>query len=535
MTPATDLSLALDLLALDPKGLGGLHLIARPGPARDAAEAAIQTRFPSIRRLLPEADDTALFGGLDLSQTLATGTIAHSAGLLASAPALLLPGAERLTPGRAVRIAQRLDTDDAPLLIAIDESLPDEDGPPSALTDRLAFRIDLTDTRLDPLPDPAKPPKANQPKIPPEAITTLSQLCLDLGIDSLRAPLFALRTARALAMSQGRPEIDEDDLAEAIRLTLTHRITRLPEPPQPEPEQDQQDPTPPSDSTPLDLPQELLLEAIRATLPPDLLARLQSPKTKRAKGTGSGARSKGNRRGRPLPPRRGRPDGRSRIDVTATLTAAAPWQKLRPGDGLQIRPSDLRLKRYESKSDRLLLFAVDASGSAALARLAEAKGAIELLLGEAYARRDHVALIAFRRDTAELLLPPTRSLVQTKRRLAALPGGGGTPLASGLEAALTLARQTKGRGLTPSLILLTDGRANIALDGTADRTQAAEDAQRLARACRADGLDALVIDTGNRPEPALKTLAQMMDAPYLPLPRADAKRLSDAITSAMDS
>jgi len=100
-----------------------------------------------------------------------------------------------------------------------------------------------------------------------------------------------------------------------------------------------------------------------------------------------------------------------------------------------VRPADIHLSRYETRRDRLLIFTVDASGSAALARLAEAKGAVELLLAQAYARRDQVALVAFRGDGAETLLPPTRSLVQAKRRLAGLPGGGGTPLAAGLLAA----------------------------------------------------------------------------------------------------
>jgi magnesium chelatase subunit D len=85
--------------------------------------------------------------------------------------------------------------------------------------------------------------------------------------------------------------------------------------------------------------------------------------------------------------------------------------------------SDVRVRQFEERSDRAIIFVVDASGSAALARLAEAKGAIELLLGEAYARRDHVALVAFRGDGADILLPPTRSLVQTKRRLGQFRAG----------------------------------------------------------------------------------------------------------------
>ncbi|TKA97149.1 VWA domain-containing protein, partial [Cereibacter changlensis] len=236
--------------------------------------------------------------------------------------------------------------------------------------------------------------------------------------------------------------------------------------------------------------------------------------------------------------RAGRLGTDARIDLVATLRAAAPWQPLRRKQQnsdavLLVRPSDIRLKRFRETSDRVLIFAVDASGSSAMARLAEAKGAVELLLGQAYARRDHVALVAFRGRDAELMLPPTRSLVQTKRRLAGLPGGGATPLAHGLQMALAVGMQARARGLTPTIALLTDGRGNIALDGSANRAQAEEDAQRLATSIRASGLPALVIDTANRPQPGLAALARALDAPYLALPRADAYKLSAALGQAL--
>jgi magnesium chelatase subunit D len=223
----------------------------------------------------------------------------------------------------------------------------------------------------------------------------------------------------------------------------------------------------------------------------------------------------------------------------ATLRTAAPWQALRraaapqAAPGLLIRPSDIRIRRYDQPSDRLLVFAVDASGSAAMARMAEAKGAVEILLAEAYARRDHVALVGFRGAGAEILLPPTRSLVQTKRRLAGLPGGGATPLAAGLREAAGLARQARQRGLSPALVLLTDGRANVALDGAQDRARAAEDALRMARMVAADRLQALVIDTAARPQPALVALAGAAGGRYLALPRAEARGLSGAVAAAL--
>jgi magnesium chelatase subunit D len=365
-----------------------------------------------------------------------------------------------------------------------------------------------------------------------------------MGIASLRAPMLALAVARALAAWRGQDQASDDTLRHAAELTLAHRGDLPPQveenegpPPPPEPpdapEQDAQD-----QSQQDRLPDDILLEAIRAALPADLLARLAAGKAARsAKGSGSGAARKGNHRGRPLPSRPGTPGSGKRIDLVASLRAAAPWQPLRrrsvDATRLEIRQSDLRLKRYQETSDRVLIFAVDASGSSALARLGEAKGAVELLLAQAYARRDHVALIAFRGTAAELMLPPTRSLVQTKRRLASLPGGGGTPLAAGLQMAFELAGQTKARGMTPTVALLTDGRGNIALDGSANREMAEADSLKLARALRATGIPGLVIDIATRPQPALKRLAEMLDAPYLPLPRADAQRLSAALQAAL--
>ena len=124
---------------------------------------------------------------------------------------------------------------------------------------------------------------------------------------------------------------------------------------------------------------------------------------------------------------------------------------------MQIRAEDFHIQRYQQRASSCLILALDASGSAALNRLAEAKGAVELLLADCYVRRDSVAVLAFRGKAAELLLPPTRSLARAKRSLAGLPGGGGTPLASAMDAALALAEQIRRKGETPILVLLTAG------------------------------------------------------------------------------
>jgi magnesium chelatase subunit D len=198
---------------------------------------------------------------------------------------------------------------------------------------------------------------------------------------------------------------------------------------------------------------------------------------------------------------------------------------------LAIRTEDFHVHRYAENSPTCLIFAIDASGSAALHRLAEAKGAVELLLAQSYARRDQVCVIGFRGTSAEVLLPPTKSLVRAKRSLAGLPGGGGTPLAKAIAQSLHVALAEKRLGHAPSLVMLSDGRPNVTLQGQGGRAQALEDALTLARQWRAHGLPAIWLDTSARPEPQAQQLAQVMGARYVPLPLANGRRMAQAIQS----
>ena len=199
-----------------------------------------------------------------------------------------------------------------------------------------------------------------------------------------------------------------------------------------------------------------MLAAAAAAIPPDLLAQLRLGTLRRAAPDAVGPRRAAAAGGRARPadgrPAR-RPQAGARLNVVETLRAAAPWQPLRRRErGHRRRPGsrsgrdDFRVTRFKQRTRTTTIFVVDASGSAALNRLAEAKGAVELLLADCYVRRDQVALLAFRGREAELLLPPTRSLVRAKRSLAGLPGGGGTPLAAGIDAALALAERDPPQG-----------------------------------------------------------------------------------------
>jgi len=398
------------------------------------------------------------------------------------------------------------------------------------------------------------------------AVEALCGTAMMLGIDSLRAPFLALRVARAAAALDGRSAVAEADLILAARLVLAPRATRLPPAaetdsgpdPQTAPDANPPATSQPSDNQPDDARpdaeassgrplDDVVLDAARAALPPDLLARLAlsgGPVRSRQSGR-AGQTQSSTRRGRPIGVRPGQPKAGARLHILETLKAAAPWQKLRassvsqfgtPRFGtprrLEIRPADFRVVRCRQRGETTTVFAVDASGSAALHRLGEAKGAVELLLADCYVRRDQVALIAFRGRDATVLLPPTRSLVRAKRCLAGLPGGGATPLAAGIDAAAVLAGAERRRGRTPVIVLLTDGRANIARDGTGGRPRAETEALASARTPSAAGFTTLLVDTSPRPNPFAGRLAEAMRARYVPLPRADASTLSLAVRSA---
>ncbi|MGL4237313.1 magnesium chelatase subunit D [Tabrizicola sp.] len=548
------LDLALRVLAVDPAGVGGLWLRGRAGAVRDIATSAVAA-LPfdrPQRRVSAAIDDLALLGGPDPVATLAHGRPVWRAGLLAEPSVLILPMAEAAPPSLVARLAQALDRGQHGL-VALDEAAEDGEGLASALADRLGLFVTLEGERA---PGralrriSARDVNAARKRLPDVVCPTdlkrlLVTLADRLGIGSNRAVIACLRTARIIAALADRLTVSEEDLAQAVELSLAHRaelaaVAEEDEAPHAPPPENPPEPEDRPETEALDLHAltEMLVEVAKAALPKDILARLGAERAARAArgASGSGAAKAGNRRGRPLPSRAGRPDGRSRIDLVATLREAAPWQVLRrreaggaPDRALIVCRSDYRLKRYREVSDRVLIFVVDASGSAAVARLGEAKGAVELMLAQAYSRRDHVALVVLRGTRAELVLPPTRSLVQTKTRLRGLPGGGGTPLASGLSTALTCALRARRQGMTPSIALLTDGRGNITLDGKADRPRAQDEAETLAQAIRAAGVPGVVLDVANRPQPALADLSRLMNSRYVPLPRADARQIAAAL------
>lgn len=571
-TPWSDALAAATLLAVDPHGLAGVLVRAAPGPVRDRWVEALRAALPAdapLRKVPAAIADGNLIGGLDLAATLEAGRPVAARGLLAECDGgvALVPMAERLPPGTAARIGLALDDGAVRVerdgfaavqtarfgVVAMDEGADEDEMVPASLAERLAIRLDLHPISVrdatGPAPDrtavAAARARVASVAVPDDLAAALCTTAVALGVDTIRAPLLALRLARCAAALGGRDVADGDDAALAARLVLGPRATMIPADAEDEAEPEEseaEEPPPPDDpqaqgeDRPLE---DVVLEAATAAIPKGLLDRLRAEAPLRNRGARqgkAGALRAAGGRGRPVGSRRGEPKGSLRLHLVETLRAAAPWQRLRrqgADDGrIAVRRDDFRVVRLKQRTPTTTIFVVDASGSAAARRLAEAKGAVELLLADCYVRRDEVALIAFRGTAAELLLPPTRSLVRARRCLAGLPGGGGTPLASAIDAAAALADGVVRRGASASVVLLTDGRANIARDGGPGRPRANADALAAAKAFRAANLPALLVDTSALPEPAARTVAETMGAAYLPLPHVDAATLSGAVRAA---
>lgn len=570
------------ILAADTSGLGGVCVRARPGPVRDRWVQILQGLLTAGTRVIKiplNVSDERLLGGLDLVATLRAGRASFEAGLLCGADRglVLLPMAERMTASAAAKIAAALDLGEVVLerdgftrrlpcragVVALDEGLDSMEHPPAVLLERLAFHLDLDDVSATEAA--ADPPftsahvalartRLTDVRSSEEVTSALCATAAELGIGSARAPWLALRVARAAAALQARPVVADEDTILAARLVLAPRAIKLPpavepegepgpppseHPSDPAPEPDVEDPASAEPATAHRL-EDVVREATSAALPLNLLTQLRSgllrPKVSRSNGRAA-TKSRARHRGRPMGTRAGEPVRGARLNVLATVRAAAPWQKVRgPRAGaagrIQVRKSDFRVGAYKHRTQSITIFLVDASGSAALHRLGEAKGAVELMLSECYVRRDQVALIAFRGKCAQMQLPPTRSLARARRELASLPGGGGTPLASGLDAARTLAETLKRRGEAPIVVLLTDGQANVGRDGKGGRGAAEADALSAARLLRGAQVASILIDTAQIPRTFSRRLATEMDARYLALPHADSISLAKVVSGA---
>lgn len=372
----------------------------------------------------------------------------------------------------------------------------------------------------------------------------IALIAMKLGVEGNRADVFAVKAARANAALGSRKAVADEDIVAAIQLVLIPRATTMPEeagnPKQPDVQQRQPDDRGVEDVEQDLVPaaiEDLLIPGIDQTVSQDILtAKMQIT---RSSGRGKRLKPAKSARGRYVRSTDHRV-GDFRVAIDATLRAAAPFQLNRrarvPGRaGVRIEPSDLRFKEFKHRAGVLFIFAVDASGSMAINRLAQAKGALTRLLQQAYLHRDKVALISFRGTSSEVLLAPTRSVELAKRLVDALPAGGGTPISAGVIKAIELARLARIQGMPRAmLVLFTDGRANVSESTSRTPT---DELEQLGHLLKSESITTVVIDTKSRfvSGGEGQSLSAMLGARYFLLPRSEVGSVYEVISKAARS
>jgi magnesium chelatase subunit D len=376
----------------------------------------------------------------------------------------------------------------------------------------------------------------------------ITHLCCDFQVDGLRADIVMYKTAATLAAYAGRGRVLEEDVRDAAELALLHRRRRRPfeqprmdpgdldrsieqhrseTPEEPEAQGEPPAPPPPSQTSAEDRDPEPgeSEEHVVAASDPYAVRSLALAPSRQERPKRSGRRSRVRTRSGQGAYVRAAPAGDPVTDLAldATVRTAAPHQKRRreaepDGPALRIRSDDLREKVRETRAGNVILFAVDASGSmAARRRMSEVKRAVLSLLLDAYQKRDRIGLISFRGERADLLLPPTTSVDLAEQRLQSLPTGGRTPLAHALQIGLLAFERHRANHPedVPLLLLISDGRANVAPGGDDPTAQALVFAEEF----RARGIQAVVVDTETGPIRLgmCRPLSEALGAAYLPL------------------
>ena len=414
-----------------------------------------------------------------------------------------------------------------------------------------------------------------------EILELITSICAEYDVDGMRGDITMYKTASTIAAYEERTEVNAEDVREAANLALLHRQRRQPfqqpnlateqldnmvddfqsqdspresqddgqgegdsEPSDLSPsdlnnqEQDPGEPDPQSDnSAPDSLGQEQQFEvgdpfSIRPLniKPPDQRTRHASGRRNVTITDSSAGRYVRSRQ----------PEGKATgLALDATIRAAAPHQVNRrensaAHNAVLIEPQDIREKVRESKSGSLVLFVVDASGSmGAQRRMVAVKGAVMSLLLDAYQRRDRVGMISFRGTSASLLLPPTNSVDLAQMHLQEMPTGGRTPLSAGLFKALEIieTERIKDRDVMPLLVLLSDGRGNVAQGQDSPLDEAYAGAGIIGE----DKIPSVVVDTesGFIKLGMIKPIADAMGAQYLKLEDLRADSLADAVRQRM--
>jgi magnesium chelatase subunit D len=571
-----DVKLALLLNAID-RRIGGVLLRGEKGSAKSTLARAVAALLPGASRFveLPiSATEDRVVGSLDLKAALTEGTKRFHPGLLAEADnGVLYVDEVNLLPDHLVdvlldvaasginRVEREAVSESHPSRFVLVGSMNPEEGElRPQLLDRFGLTVEVSSSRdvderveavqrrmtfdQDPIRfaeewadrDSALATRlgaANPAEVPMELMRSISQLCVAVGTQGLRADIVMSRAAAALAGWEGRGVATLEDVRRVAPLVLAHRRRRMPfEDPGIEQEDidrsldgetEQEQPAPADDG------ESTAGQQRRDPARPDAPSRvvpLSAPRTT-AMNTTSGRRTVvKSTRGRMIGDRD--PQGQlSDIAVGATVRSAAIRHATVPSDGPIVAAEDLRQAVREQKTGNLLILVVDASASMGVEHRMEAvKGAIMSLLLDAYQRRDRVALVTFGGDEATVILRPTGSVEVARSRLVELATGGRTPLAAGIQTAKGLATGTSDTH-RPFLILVSDGRATSASTG---RDPVAE-AMAAAAEVRALGIPSVVLDVedGRTRLGLALPLADAMGARHVPLSELSSGALTTAI------
>ena len=543
----------LTVSGIDPS-LGSLSINSNYSTVREAFLSNLLSLLKPkrLKKIYPFQNPTDFAKSINMIDTLTFGMPKYNNDIFSSSNiALILTNTEKMQKGLATFLRDKIKSNKDKFFIALDES-EGSDVSRADLSDYLIFSINLDGTRYKDL----KKVTINRKKIS-EARNNLATVEVNkreldyliassemFSISNMHTIFCTLKVAKAICAYKGEKRVSREDINLAISLSMIHKAKQIPEFQQEEKAKSAEnerlrdnDESKANNSELNSEDKKMLIDALKIFLPNNLIESLLSKNSQTIRVTesaGSGERNNNFSAGRPIPSISRKYSSDKRIDLMGTLTRAIPWQKLRSSSVTKNRkiiiyPQDIMIKRFEKQSERLLIFLVDASGSNAIGRLAEAKGAIEILLSDAYAKRDNVALISFSGLKADPLLLPTKSLVTAKKKLSSLPGGGATPLANGLLEAFNMADAARSRSIKPIIILLSDGRGNITLDGLGDRVKAIEDTTYIASLIKRNAINNIFIDTSRRKTPMADELARELNGHYFQLPMANSSSISKAV------
>lgn len=561
--------LALMLNAVDPR-CGGVLFTGEKG----CGKSALARSFPGLAgknrpfvELPLNATEDALLGSIDLEKTLATGSAARRPGLFerAAGGALYIDDVNLLSPEiLALVLKGRND------FILVASMNPEEGALSSHFLDRFGMCVSMAalqgaPERIAVMKRAMGTPESDSASdvrerirkavrrlegvgVPSETPDYIAGLCAGRFVAGHRGDIHLFYAARAYAALAGAGAVDKEHVDAVAPLVLAHRARRLPEPEDDTARRQRKDRSEKEegnhphggekpDSRREDGGDSGSLEnneihgAARETVTAeevfgvgeDFKVRRLAFRKDRMNRSVPGRRTKTGSRGK-----RGRHvksilRDNGDIAVDATIRAAAPFQRARGREEmLIIRGEDLRYRQREKRMGHLVVFVVDGSGSmGAKRRMIETKGAIQSLLTDCYQKRDRVAMIVFRKDRAQIVLPPTASVEAAAKRLQEIPVGGRTPLAAGLLEAFNLVRRERIKSAERRflVVLLTDGRANQSLRGAPGQEKIREEIRKMAELIgNLPAVDCIVVDTESRTNfirtGLARELSTLLDADY---------------------